>query len=308
MDVVLDYLRKLADVAQAQGEKFRARAFTTAIASLKNYTGPMTIDSIGKIKGIGKGTLERIGIILSTGHLPEVDSNPAYERAKTLMLFQEVPGIGPKKATQLYDEGYRTLNQLPQKVLNAHQQLGIKYHNNLQIPIPRAEIDDIFDRIVDVMYRYNDTYHVDLTMMMAGSYRRGKPQSGDMDVVVASRDSTVRAGDHVPLLVDYLFAEGIMKELISKGDTKIMGICQIYDVARRIDFQIVNDVNQFWSTMLYFTGSKELNLRMRTEALKRGWKLNEHGLYDELGRRMDLFDEAEYFTALGMEYLDPTAR
>jgi DNA polymerase/3'-5' exonuclease PolX len=311
MEKVLGYLERLKLIAQNKKESFRVKAFVNAIQILKKFpTELISVVQLDKIPGLGKGILERIEIILKTGKLPEVDDDPILEQLEILGLFQTVPGIGPVKAKEFYDKGYRTLEEISgYDKLTSHQKIGLKYHDDLELSIPREEIDDIFDLICDIVGRYNDTFKTDITMVVAGSYRRGKKISGDIDIVVASRDPDVLASNHLKTIIEYLKDEKIITTIISEGKTKIMGICQLNEESkfRRIDFEIVDNINHFWACLLYFTGSKELNLKMRSQALKCGWTLNQNGLYDK-DKRFNLSSEEDYFAKLGLEYLEPEDR
>ena len=74
-----------------------------------------------------------------------------------------------------------------------------------------------------------------------------------------------------------------------------------------VDIRIVDEESWFPS-LIYFTGSKNFNLRMRAKAKYMGFKLNEYGLFDKSGKRMKIRDEKDIFDILGMKYLEPEDR
>jgi DNA polymerase/3'-5' exonuclease PolX len=88
-----------------------------------------------------------------------------------------------------------------------------------------------------------------------------------------------------------------------------MGICKLGDdgLLRRIDVRYM-PYNSYYSAILYFTGSKDFNRKMRQIAISMGYKLNEYGLYDENGKPFTINSEKEIFDILGMEYLIPSKR
>ena len=60
--------------------------------------------------------------------------------------------------------------------------------------------------------------------------------------------------------------------------------------------------------MLYFTGSAELNLKMRKIAKKQKLKLSEYGLTKEDGTKLLVTSEYDIFKILQIEYLAPNLR
>jgi DNA polymerase (family 10) len=59
--------------------------------------------------------------------------------------------------------------------------------------------------------------------------------------------------------------------------------------------------------LLYFTGSKDNNVRMRAAAKARGLLLNQHGLWNGK-RRIPLASERDAYHKLGLQYLEPRKR
>ena len=95
---------------------------------------------------------------------------------------------------------------------------------------------------------------------------------------------------------------------LALGSSKYMGICRLekgYN-ARRIDILIVASESWPYAT-LYFTGSKQLNIIMRTKALQRGYTMNEHNMIGT-GGEYHAKTEKDIFDFLGMEYLEPHQR
>ena len=76
---------------------------------------------------------------------------------------------------------------------------------------------------------------------------------------------------------------------------------------RRIDIRYVA-YDSFYSAILYFTGSKDFNKKMRQLAVNMGYTLNEYGLYDETNKQILIHSEKNIFDALSMEYITPDKR
>ena len=100
---------------------------------------------------------------------------------------------------------------------------------------------------------------------------------------------------------------------------KYMGMCRLPGNRwyRRIDILVVPPV-EFGAALMYFTGSAFINRSMRALARKKGWSLSQHGLRRNVVRKNGvvvsgeiipgLVTERDYFTALGLAYLEPEDR
>merc|ERR1719324_1993904 len=122
-----------------------------------------------------------------------------------------------------------------------------------------------------------------LTLLVCGSYRRGKAASGDIDVLITAKAFTSAfpfGGRYLlPNFIKCLRASGYLVADLADGETKYMGICKLptHSMHRRIDIRCL-PFDQFHFGTLYFTGSRELNVRMRLQALDAGLVLSEYGL------------------------------
>jgi DNA polymerase/3'-5' exonuclease PolX len=92
-----------------------------------------------------------------------------------------------------------------------------------------------------------------------------------------------------------------------ESGTKYMGFCQYKNnPVRRIDIRVI-PLESYYTAILYFTGSYELNKVMRQKAKQLGYKLNEYGLYKG-NTALDVGSEEDVFRYLEMEYLPPEER
>src|SRR6185437_8521891 len=68
------------------------------------------------------------------------------------------------------------------------------------------------------------------------------------------------------------------------------------------------------AALQYFTGSQQHNIRLRSRAQQRGWKLNEYGLVDEASGEpraaggSHASPEAAIYAALGLAWIAPELR
>merc|ERR1712118_439408 len=148
------------------------------------------------------------------------------------------------------------------------------------------------------------------TLMICGSYRRRKTESGDIDVLITSKTfksnqpaiGSALMKDLVKSLQDAAF----ITDTLAHGRTKFMGVCKLGAVGsihRRIDIRCL-PWDQFYFGVLYFTGSRENNIKMRFAAIEKGLVLSEYGLEDKAsGKRVPAESEHDIFAALGLPYL-----
>lgn len=301
----IQLMEKLSDIMLKQGEPFRARAYQKAQETIMTYQSDILSPNDLKNKpGIGSTIMEKLEEYTNTGTLRVLErekNNPAN-------ILAEVYGIGPKKAKELVDNGILSISQLRenQHLLNDIQKVGLKYYEDVLKRIPREEIieyEKIFERNFAKQEK-SDSFEI------VGSYRRGAESSGDIDVVIASKNSRVFVD-----FIDSLIRQKIIVEVLSRGPTKCLVIAKIpqSDSYRRVDF-LYTPLDEFPFAILYFTGSKIFNTVMRHIALSKGLTMNEHGLYKFEGKKKgDKVDhifrsEKDIFDYLNLEYKPPVER
>lgn len=273
---------------------FKIRNYQKVIKSLEGFTieDTMIIDAnvFKDLEGVGKGTLSRIDIIIKNGTLAEGHveiSNDNKKIAKRIEDLQTITGIGPVRASELNNEGitlemllsdyygYKEEGKLIKK-LTHHQIIGLKYYQQFMKRIPRDVITQIDHKIQKLLILYLENKQInpsdmDITAIICGSYRRGCESSGDIDLLVSGSDKF----DLIEF-VKFLTDQGLITDhLTEKGTTKFMGVCED---GYRLDIRFIPK-ESFGAALMYFTGSKEFNTMVRTEALKQGYTLEEYGLY-----------------------------
>jgi DNA ligase (NAD+) len=305
---LLVILGELEELMKLKGEPFRARAYHNASESIMLYQKPITdIKQLQGVAGIGKTIMEKFNEYVTTGKLKTL------ERAKgdPLYLFPKIYGIGPKKAKQLIAAGVLTLKELrarQDELLNKNQKTGLKYFEDIEKRIPRAEVNEYSDILADV---FSKLKHKGSKFEIVGSYRRGAANSGDIDIILTNAQDDKSIFDR---FIKALQDRKIIIEILTKGKTKSMVIGQLPgQTPRRLDFMYASPA-EYSFAILYFTGSKSLNVVMRQRALDLGYSMNEHGLYKmegkKKGAKLDIVfpTEQSVFEFLGLEYKKPTER
>jgi len=303
--------------------KFKLASYRKTLRVIKNMSVEITnTDQIKDIKGIGKTTIEKINEILETGTLTQIkDFGSKYTQ---LMELQKITGIGPTKAKKLLEQNI-TLDKLIKidfskisesdipliDAMTHHQQLGVKYYHDLEHRIPYSEIQQIETFLKKMLKEHLS----DLNMMICGSYRRKKETSGDIDILLYHNTETLeKKSNYLTLFLKLLISKKFITDHLTSIDnpTKYMGFCKLKKYNRRIDIRLIPR-NMLSSAMLYFTGSGDFNKSMRTFALKKGFTINEYGIYKLIkdgtrGLKIRTNYEKDIFKVLKVDYVEPEDR
>lgn len=310
----LDVLRRIS-VTEDAGV-FKARVYAAAIKTLTALPSVRSLADLPESKkgdGLGLGSEVRIKIakIIENGHL---EINPkARELATALDQIQNIYGVGPKKAQDLVAAGHTSVAGLraavakDPSILNKNQHIGLQYYEQLLQRIPRPEMDKHAALLMAAK-------PASLEGVIVGSYRRGKTDSGDIDMLIRTAKADVDAGKALTEFVDNLKSSGYIKEVLAHGDHKCMAICQLSGAGfkgkgRRLDL-LVTPPEEFPFAVFYFTGSDTFNVRVRSLAQEQGFTLNEHALtHVKSGRQVGgIRTERDIFNALKLVWREPHER
>lgn len=303
--------------------QFRLKNIKNALKIIKKFPKEITSgEDLKSIPGIGKGVMNRIDEILNKGKLKEVKLKKAHtEYLNEIEELASVINIGKKTAAKFIKMGITSVDKLK----DAHEKgkielprnilVGLKYYGKIQEGIPRDEIYKI-DVLLQKCIKEIDPA---LNGIVAGSYRRQKPSSSDVDFLLVhpkikteeqlKNNKINYARDLVDLLKKQKF---ILDDLDPDFTKKYLGICQLskkYSI-RRIDIHYV-PYDSYYTALLHATGSGPFNEYMRGIAKKKDYKLSEYGLYkikDNKKIKIKVNSELEIFDILGIAYLDPKER
>jgi DNA polymerase beta len=310
-DQLIENLKILIKYYSITKDHFRRTAYEKALKVIKNLEFQITdINQVKKTKGIGKSTLEKINEYLNTGMIKKVEEiKLILEPEKTtkeivIEMFLKIWGVGEVKANSLWEKGYRSIEDIIKepKVLNRLQLIGLKYYDDLQLKIPRINvtvIQVIIRFILDKTFGKN-TY----TLIVAGSYRRCKSYSNDIDILITSKLFTLKD------IVEVLQKWNVISDVLSFQKEKFMGVAHCpkgNEPYFRLDIEFLPE-EEFAFGLLYFTGSKDFNKEMRWHAKKLGYTLNQHGLKTSEGKFIRANTEEEIFELLDLEYVKPKKR
>lgn len=300
--------KELTSRVESEKNAFKIRAFKNVINQLNSIDGfELEIETIDDIKhynlnGIGKGIKTIMDDILSG----KIKMKEQTMEEAGIALFTNIMSVGVVKAKKLVADKIYTIENLHNalktnsKLLNEKQKLGLKYFDDFNMKIPRSEMM-IHDQIIQ--NAISKIKHASYSIV--GSYRRGLGFSGDIDVIVTSK---VQSDDILSMLVDHLKKINYICDDFALGDKKYMGCCKVCEKYRRIDILYISS-DKYPFALTYFTGSKEHNIKMRKQALKLGYSLNEFGLKKK-GEyiQANIKTEKDLFDFLNLDYVEPNMR
>lgn len=302
-------LEEIAMLLDIKGENpFKTRAYynvAKTLSGIENLEEMVRENRLKEIKGVGDAIAAKIDEYISTGTIAYYE-DLKKEVPPTLLDLLQVPGLGPKKIKALYDQLNVTnvgeleyackenrLVNLPGFGKTTQEKIlkGIEF-------IKRHKGEFLFGDV----YREAEFMKEKLQQVVAeglveicGSIRRKKEVVKDIDILVGSKEaekvSSVFTG--LPAVAEVLLA----------GDTKTS--CRLQS-GIEADLRVVSE-EAFPYALMYFTGSKEHNVRLRGIAKRQGLKLNEYGLFKD-ERLLRCRSEEEIYRALGFVFIPPELR
>ena len=335
VQIEIDTAKIKKDVKLITANTFRLKQIANALSTIKKFQKTITLDNIdefAQLPGIGKGTVERIKEIIDKGKLEEIANfkDTVDENKQLIEELESIIGVGRSHALDLISQGIKSVADLKKKIdkgkieVNDKIALGVKYYGKFAGDIPRAEIDKVYKIFESIIKKMNSHYKLTDTnkyiFEICGSYRRERPTSGDIDVLVSKLGTKldepeetnhlarfvdrlkkpIKSNDSKPLLVDDMTDKNFT--------TKYMGFAQFKsNPFRRIDIRFIS-YDAYYPALLYFTGSADLNVKMRKIAKTMKLKLSEYGLSKEDGTRLPISNEHDFFKILKIEYLEPKFR
>ena len=302
----------MADVLELQDENpFRIRAYRRAAQNLESLAEDVEIlareERLEEIPGVGRDLADKITEYLATGRMKDLEAARKGIPPGVVELMN-VPGIGPKTAKLLYEKERVTSIAQLEKLARAGELRGrhgiqAKTEANIlegialvrggQARMPLGRALPLAQELVRALEAVPGVTEV----RAAGSLRRMKETVGDLDLLVASSRAAevMRAFTGLPHVADVL----------ERGETKASirhreGI--------QVDLRVVEPAS-FGAALVYFTGSKQHNIRIREMAVKRGLKLNEYGVFREsTGRRVAGATEEDVYAAIDLPWIPPELR
>jgi len=295
-------------------ERFRAIAYENAARVLRNMQEDIAdyatdIKSLDEIGGIGESIARKIIEFLQTGRVrtfEKLKKQVPYE----LLELMDISGFGPATLQILHDQlGIRNREELVQALetgkLAGLKGFGQKKIENMQRALkilktgqrlPLRTALKIGQALLQEIKNIPGVQKAEL----AGSLRRKKDTIGDIDIIILA-DTRDRKK-----IVNRFITLPQVHKVLAKGTTRASVVFGNHFV--QVDIRLVHDY-EYGAAMLYFTGSKEHNIRLRTMARNRGYKINEYGIFDAgTGQRLAGETEEEMYRFMGLAFIPPEER
>ena len=313
------------ELEKKDGNTFKIRAIQNAIYKIKNFEFKITSGKFAKenISGIGNGIAKRIDIILE--NIKDGKNNQILDKKDVNLKISDnellnITGVGPAKIKKWNEKNINSIKDLKEAIkenkikLTHHINIGIKYYYDFLKRIPRDEVKMIENKCSKICKKIDNLNR----FIVCGSYRRGKKDCGDIDILITNpllkTNTDIKNSGLLKIFVNELKKQNIIiDDLTNEGNKKFMGVCKVNKngIARRIDIRCI-EYPALSCAMLYFTGSKDFNLLCRKQAIKNKLILNEYGLFNKNEKKERIYlpteEDVLKFLSIDINYLDPTKR
>jgi DNA polymerase (family 10) len=312
-DTVEAVLLEYADLLSiSSGDPFKPRAYEKAARAVGGYhsdVSQLDLKGILEIPSVGRSIGEKVEEFLRTGTIESLEELRSKIPAGVRQMMS-VPGLGPKKALALYtDLGISNVEELLHAVdagqLSDLKGFGPKTADNIRAGV--ARLRESSDRVlVSVALDLAESLLAELQGLKgvkrsayAGSLRRMAETIGDVDLLVAASEKDA------PAIMEAFANLPQAERVIARGDTKTSFISTL---GPQVDLRVV-PLEVWGAAMIYFTGSKAHNIRIREMAVRKGLKLSEYGLFEaKTGTLIVAETEEQVYERLGLPYFEPTLR
>jgi DNA polymerase (family 10) len=307
-----DVFTLIANLLEIKGEIiYKTLAYRKAAENLlglgRDVNEYWKADKLEDIPGVGKAISGKINELLRTGKL-EFLEKLEKEVPASLADWLQVPGLGPKKVALIWKElGLTTLPEL-EKAARAGKLRGLPGMGEKSEAQILAGIESLARRSgrLPLGQAYPLARQIIATLKKvpsvkdaspAGSLRRMRPTVGDLDILVAARDSG-------PVMDAFTSLPGVMR-VPGRGETK-----SSIEFSNGVRAQVwVHPPERFGTALQYATGSKDHNVRLRELALAKGLSLSEHALLRTDGSgEITCATEQQVYAALGLPWIPPELR
>jgi len=302
-------LEEIGTLLEIKGENpFKSRAYYNAaktLSGIDNLDEIITKRKLKEIKGIGEAIAGKVEEYATTGTMAYFEEL-IHDIPESLLELVQIPNLGPKKIKVLYDDlGITNVGEL-EYACRENRLIGLpgfgkktqeKILHGIEF-VKRHKGEYLTGEVYPIAYNIREKLQaivMEGAVEVCGSVRRRKEIVRDIDILVGGGDS-----GHV---TSFFTSLPEVDEIIVSGETKTS--CRLKS-GIEADLRIVSS-EEFPYALMYFTGSKEHNVKLRGIAKKKGFKLNEYGLF-EGENLVKLKNEEAIYSTLGLAYVPPELR
>ena len=309
---IAEIFREIASILAIKGENpFRIRAYDRAADSIEGLGQELDKyikeDTLTTISGIGDDLARQIKEIAASGKSKKLESLKK-EVPQGVLDMLKISGLGPKTVHLIYDKlKIKTIDQLAKAAIKGDLSKklegvkektesnilkGIALFKKGQERTPLYVAQCIAEEFVSQLKKSKDVEMI----QVAGSLRRAKDTVRDIDILIVSKKPKQ--------VMDLFVGMPQVKRVLAHGDTKSSVIAGDNDI--QVDLRVV-EKKSFGSALVYFTGSKQFNINLRHLAIKKGYKVNEYGVFKGENCLASKTEE-DIFSLMKMDYIPPELR
>lgn len=310
-------LGEVADLLEIQeANPFRVRAYRNAARTVEVETVPLARRvaegrELTDLPGIGPEMAGHVRELVETGTLG-VRDELAAEIPRSLIELTRLPGLGPKKARRLWDDlGITSVDELEPAARagliarlpgfgEKTQEKVLRGIEDYRQQASRCLLVDAERHVKPLIAALREVPELE-RLQVAGSFRRRRETVGDLDLLAIAADP----GPVMEAFTGYTQAERV---LMAGGTRSSV----VLGCGLQADLRVVPR-ESYGAALLYFTGSKEHNVKLRRRAVERGLRVSEYGVFrveedGSEGERVAGREEADVYAAVGLPWIPPELR
>jgi DNA polymerase (family X) len=304
----------LGDLMELEGaDSFRVGAYRRAAARIRETPSSVAQLALnGKAKelqDIGKTIEGKIVEIVADGEIHALTKKKAVVPAE-VASFMRLPGLGPKTARRIWQElGITTVAGLKAAAeaeqLRGHAGIGAGTEAKILVALAepravegprRALLGTTLPKLRAVAAVLRE-HPAAVEVSIAGSARRMRETVRDLDIIATATDPQA--------LVDYFCSFDWIVDVAAKGSTKATVVS---NDGLRFDLRVVPP-ESYGNLLQHFTGSKNHNVALREDAVRRGFSVSEYSVtVVESGEEHRFAREEDVYGFLGYEWIPPELR
>ncbi len=295
--------------------RYRVNAYHDAARAIREC--PVSVEELARagrateLPGVGKTLEQKILTLADTGDTPSA-IRLREKFPPTLIAVTRVPGLGAKTARRLFEElDVASLDDLKsaaegQKIREL-KGLGAKVEESILASLEKLkDVDEgaagrmllsdvlpVAEELAAALREHPDADRVEI----AGSARRRAETCKDIDLIATATEPKALAE-----------ALAVHPLISSAGTPGANGVRALTHNGIPVDLRVVAP-DAFGNLLQHFTGSAAHNVRLREDAVSRGYSVSEHGITEaENGEVHRCATEEEVYEHLGYSYIEPELR
>jgi DNA polymerase (family 10) len=313
-DVLAEQFDLLGDLMELEGaDSFRIGAYRKAAARIRetpSSVAQLALDGKAKLlQGIGKTIEAKIVEVVDDGEIHALTKRKAEVPAE-VATFMRLPGLGPKTARRIWKElGITTVDGLKAAAaaqqLRGHAGIGAGTEEKIALALakpqaaqgPRRSLLGTTLPTLRAVVEELREHPASVEVSLAGSARRMRETVRDLDIIATATDPQA--------LVDHFCTLPFVVDVAARGSTKATVVSH---EGYRFDLRVVPP-ESYGNLLQHFTGSKNHNVALREDAVRRGFSVSEYSVTEvESGEEHHFAREEDVYRFLGYDWIPPELR